>query len=102
MADSVAFGRLCEFLESSTSFDRLEARGTVRLSLKQAGLEARGVTAEQLIVVVDRLLSAELSARGIENPDGVCEGAIAELRALDSEATATDSPEAVFRRMGGD
>ena len=32
----MAFDRLCEFLEAETSFDRLEARGTVRIALKKA------------------------------------------------------------------
>ena len=42
---------LCEQLESSSTLDRLEARGTVRLALKQAGLEAGQVTASQLVVL---------------------------------------------------
>jgi hypothetical protein len=36
MADSKAFTTLCEELERASSLDRLEARGTVRLALKQA------------------------------------------------------------------
>ena len=49
MADSNAFTTLCEKLEQSSTLDRLEARGTVRLSLKQAGLEAASVSASQLV-----------------------------------------------------
>ena len=44
MANSTAFEWLCEQLETHTSLDRLEARGTVRLTLKEAGLEASRVS----------------------------------------------------------
>ena len=48
MADDNVFDWVCGALESATSLDRLEARGTLRLALKASGLEARTVTAEQL------------------------------------------------------
>ena len=41
MPDSAAFEFACGQLETGTSLDRLAARGTVRIALKQAGLEAR-------------------------------------------------------------
>jgi hypothetical protein len=39
MADSASFDLVCEVLERDTSLERLEARGTVRLALKQTTLE---------------------------------------------------------------
>ena len=97
MADSEAFSVLCDALETASSLDRLEARGTVRLALKQAGLEARGVTASQLGVVVDKILPAELKARGVD--DAVCSQLRAALAGV-SESGPSDSPEAVFSRLG--
>ena len=47
MADSPAFDCVCEKLEEAPPRDRLQARGTVRLALKQAGLDARSVTPDQ-------------------------------------------------------
>lgn len=44
---SPAFEWLCSELEQRTRFARIEARGTVRLVLKDAGLEPRSVTAAQ-------------------------------------------------------
>jgi hypothetical protein len=44
MADSPCFDRVCAALESETSLDRIEARGTVRLALKGAGLDAASDT----------------------------------------------------------
>ena len=39
MADSAAFTFVCTTLEESTALDKLEARGTIRLALKEAGLD---------------------------------------------------------------
>src|SRR5690606_5066988 len=64
MAGSQAFEWLCEAIEAGTSLERLEARGTVRIALKQAGLEARSATAAELAVVVGKILPRELRQRG--------------------------------------
>lgn len=100
MAESNAFTSLCENLESTSSLDRLEARGTVRLALKQSGLEANSVTASQLAVVVDKILPEELKSRGVDNADSLCQQLVTTLKAMPEEAGA-ESPEAVFKRLGG-
>lgn len=100
MADSVAFDFVCSELEKETSLDRLEARGTVRLALKQAGLEARSVTPDQIAVVLEKLLPGELSVRGIENGDSLCAGIRTQVERLEVTASA-DTPDAVFERLGG-
>jgi hypothetical protein len=98
MADSQAFTVLCDALEQASSFDRLEARGTVRLALKNAGLESGTVTASQLNVVVDKILPQELEARGVDQ--SICGRLHAALDQVDSSADAAQSPEAVFTRLG--
>jgi len=100
VADSVAFDFTCEALERESSLDRLEARGTVRLSLKQAGLEARSVTPDQMRAVVEKLLPAELASRGVEGADALCASLISGLAGL-TMAGGADSPDEVFRRLGG-
>ena len=99
MASSHAFEWLCNELEEATDLDRLESRGTVRLALRQAGLEAAHVTAEQLAVVLANLMPGELGSRGISNPEAVCESLIARLPSLPADAPEADSPAAVFSRM---
>jgi hypothetical protein len=99
MADSVAFERTCALLERETSFDRLEARGTVRLALKASGLDPRSVSPDQMAVVVGKLLTGELASRGVEDADRVCTALGAELAGLEP-ASATETPEAVFARLG--
>lgn len=101
MADSRAFDRLCSILESNTSLDRLQARGTVRLTAKRGGLDARKVTADQLCVLVEKLLPAELESRGVEGPETVCTQALEGLRSLALEAGGAETPETVFERLGG-
>jgi hypothetical protein len=99
MANSVAFDFACETLERESSLDRLEARGTIRLALKQAGLEARNVTPDQMRAVVEQLLPAELSSRGIGGPDELCASLVSGLSELTSEGEP-EAPDEVFRRLG--
>ncbi len=100
MADSRAFALVCERLEERTSLGRLEARGTVRLALKQAGLEAGAVSPDQMAVVVARILPDELSTRGIEAGASLCASIGAALQDLDA-GDVGETPDAIFRRLGG-
>ena len=100
MADSAAFTHICDALESETSFSRIEARGTIRLALKSAGLAASSVTPEQIKVVVERVLPVELENRGIADPNSVCRTITRGLAGIASEASS-DTPESVFHRLGG-
>jgi len=101
MANSTAFEWLCEELEKTTTLDRLTARGTVRIALKQAGLEATSATGDQLAVVLTRVLPDELTDRGIEDAEGVCQRVAARLQEIPAAASSQDTPEAVFGRLGG-
>jgi hypothetical protein len=99
---SEVFERACTELQQATSFDSLSSRGTVRLALKSAGLDPREVTAAQMIVVVKRVLPAELKARGVKGADDMC-SVIASRIVNIASATADQgsSVEDVFRRLGG-
>jgi len=101
MADSHAFEWTCEELERTTNLGKLEARGTVRLTLKKAGLDARSVDPAQMHVVVQRALADELRTRGVGDPERVCDQLAEGLGNLSSPALGGDSPEDVFRRLGG-
>lgn len=103
MAGSQAFEWLCEAIEADTSLERLEARGTVRIALKDAGLEARTVTPAELTVVIQRILPRELHQRGVADEAALCERYCSGLRTLEVSGArvASDSPDAIFRRLGG-
>jgi len=99
--NTTLFDETAERLESATSLDRLEARGTLRIALKQAGFDPKHVRAGELVVLMERVLARELTARGIEDADSVVERLVASLPAAD-DSGLTESPESVFRRLGGD
>jgi hypothetical protein len=102
MASTSPFDYVCERLERSSALSSLEARGTVRLALKRAGFDARSVSAEELAVVVTKVLPEELKARAIDDADGVCERLVTELAGGGFRSGADDdAPESVFRRLGG-
>jgi len=103
LAQSI-FEQTAAGLEATTSLERLEARGTVRLALKRAGLDAASVNTAQMFVVLDQVLPAELIARGVDGPERVCRELRASLAAAqppdaDLDADDAESPEAVFRRL---
>jgi len=100
MADAAAFDFVCEQLEARTSLDRLAARGTVRIALKQAGLDSRSVTPEQMAVATEKVLGGELITRGIPNAAALCGELAAKTRKL-AESSSGETPDAVFRRLGG-
>jgi len=100
MPDSRTFEHVCTELEKVTFLDRLEARGTIRIALKRAGLEASSLTHEQAEVAIEKILAGELETRGIEDADGVC-AALRDGLAEFADDTRGESPEDVFARLGG-
>jgi hypothetical protein len=103
VADSGVFDWVCEQLEQRSELNRLEARGTVRLALREAGLESRSVTGSQLAVVLEKLLPKELSSRSIRDADALCRGLKEDaLSRFDDAGSTTEQPEDVFARLGGD
>jgi hypothetical protein len=99
-----SFDTAAESLERHTSFNRLEARGTLRIALKAAGLEPGSVTIQQLKVVFEKLMPGELETRDVSDAEAVCRTVAQEI-ALTSAASGTDAPadlDEVFGRLGGD
>jgi hypothetical protein len=98
------FDLAAERLEHRTALDRLEARGTLRLAFKQAGLDPKNASSEQLDVLFERVLPGELEMRGVDDVASVCRavlGDIANSPAADGEA-ASGRVDDIFRRLGGD
>ena len=102
MADSKTFDLTSAQLEDLAKFDRLSARGTIRLALKAAGLDPKTVRPAEMRVVVQKLLPAELSLRGVDGPEVVCQTIskrLGHLGSTDEQAVAT--PDSIFARFGG-
>jgi hypothetical protein len=94
------FQFVCDRLGERVQLDRLALRGAVRLALKAAGFEPRGVQPSQMAVVVTRMLPKELTACGVSDPEPLCAKLAADVSGL-TGAAAAESPDAVFRRLGG-
>ena len=102
MADSKAFEIVCKELEEATTLSGIEARGTVRIALKQSGLDASVVGAKEMDVILRMVLPKELTLRGVDAGDAVAEAIATSLKTADlSEEQRADSPEAVFARLAG-
>jgi hypothetical protein len=100
MATSTAFDRVCDELEAHTSLDRMQCRGTVRLALKDAGLDAARVQPNEMQVVLKRVLPGALETRGVEGAVAICEQ-IARGVATLAASPEGNSPDAIFKRLGG-
>jgi hypothetical protein len=100
MADSSAFETAALCLEKSSSLTSLEARGTLRIVLKEAGFEAKTATPRVVAAVVERLLPKELRSRKVNDPEVVCKKIAVALEGMASEP-ASDTAETVFKRLGG-
>lgn len=98
--DTPAFDFVCDQLEARTSLSRLEARGTVRLAFKAAGLEPAGVTGEQVRVLLEKVLPGELASRGIGDGAALCRSLVPEASGL-AAGSGAQSAEVIFARLGG-
>lgn len=100
--ESEAFTLVCEHLIRTTGLDPPAARGTVRLALREAGLDAARVSAGQMRVVVSKLLPVELRSLRIADVEGHCHALEGRLARLQKGAdSGGDTPERVFERIGG-
>ena len=98
MSDTDAFQLVATRLEEATSLTQLEARGTIRLMLKEAGFRAASVTPRQMEVVVEKLLPHELRARGVED-ETVCSALCRDLGLLAETEIDKEAPDDVFARL---
>jgi hypothetical protein len=95
------FDFVSDELQRLTRLEKLEARGTVRLALKAAGLDVRTVTTPQMVATLTKVMPNEIRARGVENPEQVCRTLVTGLEVAFPSSGAVDpeSPEAIFRRL---
>ena len=96
------FAWLAQALEQRTPMNAAQCRGTVRLALKNAGLEAKSVTAPELRVVLHKIMPRELEVRGIDDGTKVCTELVADLDGADvapAEPSPRSQADSVFQRI---
>lgn len=96
------FDHAAEQLERHTDLDRLEARGTLRLTIKESGLDAKRLTLHQLEAVFEKVMPEQLAVRGIDSTATTCSSIMAEIaRSADAiTQTGGDNSDEIFRRLG--
>lgn len=101
MPESNVFDWVSNQLEHKTSLSRLEARGTVRLVLKDAGLDPASVSVHQMVVVLERLLAGALNRRRIDGADEICRQLAEDLRkwAVETPQKQEETAYDVFERL---
>ena len=102
--DATLFDFAADRLEHHAGLDRLEARGTLRIALKAAGLEPKNLTGAQMQVVFEQVMPGELDSRGVSNMQDVCAAVLADLadaRDVAADTSAT-SPDEIFSRLANE
>ena len=96
------FDLAAERLEEGSGMDRLEARGTLRLAVKEAGLDVQNLTVTQLRAVFEKLMPGELEARGVTDAAETCQSVMRDIAGAASAADLKDanSPDEIFKRLG--
>src|SRR5262245_59932063 len=99
MSDSPIFELMCEHVESEAKLSRLEARGTVRLMLKEVGLDAQEVSKGAAMLAVDRFLEQALRVRRVADPEQVKLRVLQAVRASTLEGPEGADPASIFSRI---
>ena len=71
MSDDL-FSFVADHIEQCTPLDRLESRGTLRIVLKDSGLDPKTVTQKQFCVVLESVAPGELESRGVAEARAIC------------------------------
>lgn len=94
-AFTIVADRLCEL----SALDRLEARGTLRIALKKAGVDAKHLGRDDLEATFAEILPAELEARGCADSKAICDAILNSLGG-DVPESSTRSSDEIMRRLG--
>jgi hypothetical protein len=98
--ESPVFERIADELEVLSRMSRIEARGTLRLALRDAGLVPKTINAKAMLVVLERILPPLLVRRGVSGGPEVCRTLSNVVRSLTSQSSLdVDTPEKVFARI---
>jgi hypothetical protein len=97
--DATLFDLAAEQLEQHAGFDRLEARGTLRIALKAAGLKPNNLTGAQLQVVFEKVMPEELKSHGVSDMQDVCAAVLADLGSAGAAHASTTNPDEIFGRL---
>ena len=95
------FSLVAERLEQQTSLNRLEARGTLRIALKGAGVDSKSFTFTELEAVFAKIMPGELARCGVADTDAICDAVLKSLPtgAFDAARDSATMRDAIMRRI---
>lgn len=95
------FALVADRLETLTELDRLEARGTLRIALKKAGVDAKKFTVAELEAVFAKIMPDALVQCGVPNAAEVCGRVLASLPSdlRDEPGDSAASRDEIMRRL---
>ena len=100
MSTSAVFDWLSTQLSQHSTLEVIQARGTLRLALKDAGLEPRTLTKTQAQVLLAKVLPYELGTRGVSNAAQLCAELTTALKMMTFADATTEAAETIFARLG--
>lgn len=96
------FSFVADHLELCTPLDRLESRGTLRLVLKEAGLDPKTVARKQFCVILESVAPSELESRGVAEAEAICAALIEKIQAEPADRwEAARDVDGIFDRLAG-
>jgi hypothetical protein len=96
------FDFVAEQIEECTPLDRLESRGTLRLVLKDSGLDPKTVTSKQFCVILDSVAPGELESRGVTEARAICAVLIEKIQNEPADRWETSHDvDQIFDRLAG-
>jgi hypothetical protein len=98
---TLLFDFAAERLEQHTGSSQLEARGTLRIAVKSAGLDPKSLSIDELRVVFEKLMPRELEQRGVQDTLSACAAVMRDLEnaPIAADDSPSSSPDDVFRRL---
>ncbi len=98
MADGPVFEFACNRLEVLSELDSSAIRGTVRIVLRDTGLDAKTVSSQQMVAVLEKVLPAELGSRGVADAEGICTTVSARVAAMGDSGGSGSAADAFVSR----
>ena len=96
------FSFVADQLEECTPLDRLESRGTLRIVLKESGLDPKTVTQKQFCVILESVAPGELDSRGVAEARAICAAIIEKIRGEPADRWEVSSDvDKIFDRLAG-
>ncbi len=103
MSDIPLFDLVAQEIENRCQLTTIQVRGTLRIAIKDAGLDPKLITTRQMTVILNKVLGQHLIRRGIEAEQSkqICATIVSTITEADlPDPTGIERlPESLFERL---